>query len=469
MSITHKRFLLPLITALFLPVLVNAQQFVGLNTTDYSAIQHMLTNPAWVANANNGMEIMGFSVSALGGTNAYGVRKDFVFGGFEGKAKEGKSDAYIRNNELGVKHLWGNIKINGPAMSFKYKDEHFLGFFTRARQIYRAGHIASSELNIIGKEYPEEFLRGPVEFKKAGFSTHTFAEIGFTYGRILRNDYYNIVRGGVSVKYLMGFVAGSVYANSLSYTKNDNDSISLQGDLTMLYTHNIGAYVDNNFQNDITSWFQRAGKSGLGLDIGVQYEYHPDGNPNYPTPYTYRVAASITDLGGIGYVADTGSGRYDLNIQNIDSSIDKISYEGVNEYMMRMETDSLTGKGEKAEKFRMGLPTAFRLNADYNVSDRVNFAVNMLLNMRGNGGDVYRPAYVSYINFTPSFGGRNFRVGLPFTLIGYQTFSIGANVRFGPFYIGSSSALGMLMTKKISNIDAYAGLVLKFRKNERRL
>ena len=78
-------------------------------------------------------------------------------------------------------------------------------------------------------------------------------------------------------------------------------------------------------------------------------------------------------------------------------------------------------------------------------------------------------AYVSYINFTPSFGGRNFRVGLPFTLIGYQTFSIGANVRFGPFYIGSSSALGMLMTKKISNIDAYAGLVLKFRKNERRL
>src|SRR5690606_23592927 len=132
----------------------------------------------------------------------------------------------------------------------------------------------------------------------------------------------------------------------------------------MLYTHNIGAYVDNNFQNDITSWFQRAGKSGLGLDIGVQYEYHPEGNPNYPTPYTYRVAASITDLGGIGYVADTGSGRYDLNIQNIDSSIDKISYEGVNEYMMRMETDSLTGKGEKAEKFRMGLPTAFRLNAD---------------------------------------------------------------------------------------------------------
>src|SRR5690606_3535514 len=170
--------------------------------------------------------------------------------------------------------------------------------------------------------------------------------------------------GGVSVKYLMGFVAGSVYANALDYTRTENDSMQLSGDITMLYSHNIGSYIDNNAQNDLSSWFQRAGRWGLGLDIGAQYEYHPQGNPNYPTPYTFSIAASITDLGSIGYVADTGSGSYNLNIVNDDSSVNKLSYEGMNEYMMRMESDTLTGKAEKAEKFRMGLPTAFRLSAD---------------------------------------------------------------------------------------------------------
>lgn len=444
---------------------VFAQQFIGLNTTAYAAIQHMPTNPAWVNNAADGMEIMPFSVNALAGTNAYYFYKKFILNGFGGKAVEGKD--YIRDPQRYQKHMWANLEMTGPAISFAYKKEHHFGVFTRVRQLHRAGNITSTEFGLLGQSTPELYYDQAIAFRKAGYTTHTFAEVGFTYGRILRNDYYHIVKGGVTVKYLAGFVAGSVYAGSLDYTPG-RDSVKIEGDISLLYTHNIGPFIDNNAQNDLTSWFQRAGRSGLGLDIGVQYEYHPEGNPNVATPYLFSIAASITDLGGIRYIADTGSGSYDLAIHTDTARLVKLSYEGINEYMMKLESDTLLQGGEQVEKFRMGLPTAFRLNADYNAGNRVNFTLNMLLNLRGNGGGKYRPAYVSYINLTPSYGTRNFQVGLPCTMIGYQTFTVGAVFRFGPFYIGSSSALTTIMSRKIKNIDGYAGLVLKFRKDERR-
>lgn len=453
------------IHALLLPVLGFAQQFIGLNNTEYAAIQLMPTNPAWVANAKSGTELMLFSASGLAGNNAYGFSKKFIFNGFSGRATEGAD--YIRDPQIHQKHLWANIDFNGPAVSFKYKEEHYIGAYTRVRQIVRGGNIASTELQLLGQETPETFYGAPVGFQKAGFSTHTFAEVGITYGRVLKNDYYNIVRAGVSLKYLMGFVAGSAYTNELEYTRENADSVSVKGDLTALYTHNIGSFIDNNAQNDLTSWFQRAGRWGLGLDIGAQYEYHPTGNPNIATPYLFSISASITDLGSIGYVADTGSGTYKLAINNVDTGrLKKISYEGINEYMMRMEADTLTGVSDKVQKFRVGLPTAFRMSADYNASDKLNFAVNILLNLRGNGRDVYRPAYVNYINLTPTFGGKVVKIGLPFTIMGYQTFAMGANIRVGPFYIGSTSALSMLLYKNIRNIDGYAGLVWKFKKDE---
>lgn len=452
-------------SALYTPIHSSAQQFIGLNTTDYSAIQHMATNPAWVNNSENGVEAMLFSVNALAGTNAYTLDKRFIFSGFKGKAIE--DEDYYRDPQTHNKYLWGNIEINGPAISFKHKDNHHFGIFTRGRQIYRAGNVSSTNFRMLGTETPELFVDQPVIFKKAGFTTHTFTELGLTYGRILHNDYYSILKGGFSLKYLMGFVAGSVYSDELTYIPGEDSITGIKGDLNVNYTHNIDPYTKGNAQNYLSEWLNRAGRWGLGLDLGMQYEYHPNGNPNEPTPYLFSIAASITDIGGIGYVADTGSGTYNINVAHIDTNrIIKPEYEGVGEYFVRLDKDSLLGNGEMSEKFRVGLPTAFRLNADINAGDNLNFAVNLLLNMRGNSKTIYRPAYVSYINFTPTYGSKNFKVSIPFTVIGYQSFTVGTTIRVGPFYVGSTSIASSFISNNISNIDAYIGLVWKFHVNE---
>lgn len=466
MSILHHKLCATLILiAIAFPLSGIAQQFIGLDTRNHSAIQMIPGNPAWVTNSKTGTEAMLFSANMLAGTNAFEVSKSYFFSPGEGPARAGID--YKKNEELYQKHLWANLEICGPAISFQYKDEHYIGLYTRARQIYRAGGIASTEMRMIGEGAPDEYVGGTVEFRDAGFTTHTFTEIGATYGRVLRDDYYNIIRGGITIKYLMGFVAGSVYTESLDYAPDSLNNIrSMKGDVTVQQTYNIASFIDRDIPNDLTSWFNRAGRGSLGMDIGVQYEYHPDGNPNRATPYLFSLAASITDLGSVRYVADTGSGRYDINVKNKGlEEYEKPSYEDAGAYLVRIAKDSLLGTAELVDKFNIGLPTALRLNADYNSGEQFNIAVNVLLNLRGNSKSEYKAAYVNYFNFTPTYNSKYFRIGLPFTVIGYQTIAAGLTFRAGPFFIGSTSALSMLASSRLKNIDAYAGLVWKFNKD----
>ena len=114
----------------------------------------------------------------------------------------------------------------------------------------------------------------------------------------------------------------------------------------------------------------------------------------------------------------------------------------------------------------MGLPTALRINTDWVANTKFNIAVNALLNLKGNGGNIYRPAYVNYLNVTPSYGNRRYSVSMPCTYYGKQTLTVGAAFRYGPFYIGSSSLISNILPKKLRGADVYMGLILKFKKDK---
>lgn len=443
----------------------NAQQFIGIQSSTYTAIQNMPYNPAWVNNSSNGIEVNAFSFSTLFGTNAYLFDKEWVLSS-DFPTKGSLSSDYTKDHNRGKKHLWGNIDIVGPAVSFQYKKEHHIGIYSRMRSVVRGGGIENSNFQLLGQTDIDDNTQETIGINNSGFSIHTFSEIGVTYGRILRNDHYNIIRAGFTVKYLMGIAAGSIYIDKFKYTEYPSESLDtlgeLDGQITAKYSYNIDKYIEGDALNDPSEWFNRAGKGSLGFDIGVQYEYHADGNPNYETPYLFSIAASITDIGGISYYADTGSAVYRANLQSVNiDDYTKKNTELFSTYFNRLVQDTLLSKANESEKFRVGLPTAFRINMDWNAEKNFNLNVNMLLNLKGNNGTIYKPAYVSYINFTPTYGNSKFKVGIPFTYIGYQTMTIGANVIAGPLYLGSGSILSSLISKRVRNFDFYAGLTLK--------
>jgi hypothetical protein len=442
---------------------VKAQQFIGLNTQLHTSIQQMPYNPAWVNASETGTEIGFFGVSALAGTNAYRVRKDWTLGLFEEPGSLG--DKYIRDIRKKDKHLWANYDLLGPSIAFKFKDKHHIGVYTRTRQIIRSGNLSRTAVRLLG-DYTTELDNYTVDIKRGGFITHSFAEVGFTYGQYLVNDEFVKFNWGVSVKYLMGLVAGSMYTPAMKYTPKNKDSIAkVEGDMTVAYSYNVNSYIDKSVSNDF-GYNERGGRGSLGFDIGAQYEYHPEGTPNAETPYLFSIAASITDIGAITYIADTGSGTYKVNTANKDvDNYNNKGYQYLGDYFNYLVKDTLVTRQEALKKFRVGLPTAFRANLDWNIKDMFSLGVNILLNLRGINGTVYKPGYVSYINFTPTYGNRTWAVSLPLTYLGYQTMNMGAILRYKGFYIGSTSLLTVLVSEKLSNADIYMGVGIKFRKN----
>jgi len=452
-----------LFAALLLASDVHAQQFIGSNNSNIPGVRQMPYHPAFTAAAVDGTELHLFSASGLAGTNAYRFSKGFVTGGFSGRAVGGKE--YFKDLRTADKHLWGNMDVLGPATSFRVNEEVAVGFYTRIREVVRAGNIGNEAFQFIGDN--ARIATGKeVSFKNAGFTTHTFSEIGFSYGRVLRNDYYGILRGGFNLKYVMGMAAGSIFTEEALLMKHTKDSINrLEGDLHVSYSGNIRKFTDEQFGNDISGWFNRNGRAGLGVDFGIQYEYHPDGDPNRETPYLYSLAVSITDIGAVRYPADTGSAQYIMQAENIAAwQYINQPHESYLDYFHRLSTDSVVTRKSETEAFSVGLPTALRVNFDWNMKEGFYLQTNILLSLKGSNGGIYNPGYVSMLNITPRYQHQYFSVALPFTYIGYQTLTLGAVVHIGPFYVGSSSLLSTVAGKQVRTVDGYAGVCYKIKR-----
>ncbi len=451
-----------------LPFKLVGQQFIGSSNNVFPNVRQIAINPAYTASALDGTEVHLFSFSALAGTNAYRFSKEFASGNFSGNGLEGVD--YFRDTRGANKHVWGNVDIMGPAVSFKVNESVAIGGYMRLRSIFRGGNLSPEGFSFIGKRDPETTIKS-AKFTGAGYTTHTFSEIGFSYGRLLGNDFYHVFRGGFNIKYLMGMSAGTIYSDNAVIHAGSAPGVidSLKGDVHVAFTPGIKKFVNGDVMGQTAAWFQKNGRGGLGVDLGFQYEYHPDGNPNIRTPYKLSLAVSITDIGSIRYPADTGSATYKMQLEDISGSRLVAAAETPYwQYFGRQTEDSMVLKEREITSFSVGLPTAFRVNLDWNMGGNLYLQTHLMFNLRGNGDGLYNPGYVSMLNFTPRYQHSVFSVALPFTFIGYQMLTVGAAIHLGPFYMGSSSLISTIMAKQINSLDGYAGIVIPLQKQANR-
>jgi len=459
----YKRYITA-ITILLSTHLGIAQQFIGMPNTEYTGIQQVPYNPAFINNSRSGLEVNVFGASIFAANNAYGVNSRMLFNpAADTNAVEGKDYFRLRNSQY--KKAWVNADILGPAVSFTYKKKYQFGIYTRFRTIVNAGKVKDTLFDVLTNEKNPYYYFYTAQFDKTGASAHMFGEIGITAGQMLHDDEYYKLSAGVTVKYLMGFAAMSVYTKSLGY-KRDNDSIGyIKGDLTALYTYNTNP-------SSISDLTQRAGKGSLGLDLGMHYEFYDDQDPNKKTNYRFALSAAITDIGSVSYVADKGSALYDVKTgatEVHDISLEDQDKDEFTLFTARKIADASLTVKKKYEKFNIGLPTAFRASADYNFGEHVFLQANTLINLRGNNGKVYHPGYASYINITPRYDHGNVKIGMPITFIRFRTFALGTVFNLGPFYLGSTTSLSsILLGSNISNIDVYTGLTLKISNAEKK-
>jgi outer membrane protein OmpA-like peptidoglycan-associated protein len=172
--------------------------------------------------------------------------------------------------------------------------------------------------------------------------------------------------------------------------------------------------------------------------------------------YKLKAGLSITDIGSIKYDRGKLSGDFiaDINQWNVhDLQFDSLPIRSFDDTLRKRFVFKDT-----EPTYRMNLPTALRVQLDYNIWKDFYVSLNgtYAMQFKKNPNKVHD---LNWIAVTPRWDWKWFGLMVPLSYSQYKNFGAGACVRLGPLVMGTSD-LGAFMSKKktVYAADFYFGV-----------
>jgi len=420
----------------------NAQQLPGFSTGNYTGVAGVFFNPANIADSRYKFDLELFSMDFDVGSN----RVPFAFKNM-GNTFKGDS---LRNQlfpaQPGSASILFRVGIQGPGLMLRLPAKFSVALTTRARVIANVRNVDQQLVNSLINAQNNDGANLPYTLQSSGnmaLNVNAWKEIGASVARDLVSHGPSTLKGGLTLRYLMGI--GNAYMNIQNLNGTlAQDPISQQPYLTnMAGSLGMGfAGVDlSNFKAN--QLFQTHG-TGVGADLGLVYEFKP-----VPVlGYLFRAGASLLDIGSIKYTPEPQStGTFNVNIPNNSryylSDLDSVSlsnykqhFEGVPQYF------TLTDSG--ISKYKVNLPTRVQLDFDYHaiLGLYVNLSAQLSL---ASGAKAYNPIYYNTYTLTPRYETKIFGAYLPLSYNALTGTNVGVAARVGPLYFGSGSIISALI------------------------
>lgn len=416
-------------------VVLYSQSFLGSQYDNYAGIYNVLNNPANIVDSRYRTDVNLIAASGFGNTDYYAVKLGDIINdrsNFEDYAKRSPSNS---------NSFYLNTDILGPSFQMNINDNNAIALFTRARGI---GHI--TEIDGIYLEDLQDEVDQSYNVNNQNFSiaSNAWFEIGASYATILLNKEQHFLKGGISVKYLGGIYSG--YAKGRNLTVNyDYTGIPLTSTTTI-----NGQIETGNLQslNDFDSPIENSG-SGFGTDIGFTYELRTTESNSDASKgankYLLKFGLAVTDIGAIQFKEG----------KRVVYQADNVTFTDA-EYAINDDLDTYFTTVSENKSFKMSLPTALHLNADWNMYNKFYLNFNMDLNM--NKETKPNSNYIKNVStLTPRYESKWVSVYLPFSVVENSGFQSGFGFRAGPLTVGSGSIVSGLFgyTKAL---DVHVGL-----------
>ncbi len=410
----------------------NSQSYFGYLSDNYSGIHSIINNPANIVDSRFKTDINLGSGSALYTNNYFSYNLNDLFSGND-------LDDTTNKTPLSSNSFLFNGDVLGPSFMFNIKPKHAIAFFSRNRAI---SHLTNLDGKLID-EFNDRVSNTNYSIQNQNFSvaSNAWAEVGFSYATILYDKEKHFLKGGLSLKSLLGFY--SAYAKVIDYGVDYVDGPSSD---TSFYTTTGTIETGNldSFENYDSP--EKIEGTGFGADIGFTYEYRPNfadfsyldknGNKAYhknKNKYLYRLGLSVTDFGSIKY-NDAKSETYDATAtysgtQNNNGRFDDF-------YTLTNQSSAIIAK----------LPTALHLNGDWNFHKDFYLNLNTDLSLIKNTAK--NAAYITNnVSLTPRYEAKWFSAYLPMSYLKYSGFQAGFGFRAGPLFVGSGSVISGLIGK----------------------
>ena len=461
-------FMLP---ALLAGVAARAQGLMGCYST-YNNVNLIGENPAYAVSDDRAqISVMGFGV--LAGSNALLFNRSVL--GFLATGNAVAGTDYVKDPTDNDRSMRLNMNIIGPGASFRALKKYTFAVTSDLKYQVNVSHLDNNvfmALGANGTTYPA--TGNNYSLNNFSMVAQMYKEVNFSYGaNFMENEDMNMA-GGVSLKCLIGIGAFAVGIPHASFTANgvDGTAYNVNGNINMAFTPYANKFALSN--SPLNAGQNSSNNLGLGADIGVVYYLHINNTMQRKKDYQLRVAASVSDIGSINYSASSTSGSYTVANKNIDyRSIQNNPQETFgsrifNDYLV----DTVAKGTSSSSKFKVGLPTAFHLNADVNVTQETFYINgNLLLNLRTPSAGKFASYYVTTFTLTPRFifnKATELAVGMPFSYNALGQGTCGAVFFYGPLYLGSGTLFNLLADNSIKNINLYGGFAFRIKPKHQR-
>lgn len=437
----------------------------GYSNSHYAGIHGVPNNPASAAGTHYKWDVNIAGINAAAGNTYIRFPRSILLHPPDSlEALKKNRDYFLDTAGTGKQFGWGNVDLMMPSVLYSIDELQSVAFTWRVRAMANGGNVTTDVANFFAQDFPNpNFTKRRYDMEIANGSFHWWNEFGFTYARVLKDDGSNVLKGGVTLKLLSGVAAGYAQVDNATFMMNSRTSGEINdGTLKVGYSEGIA-----NWERPNTSNYKVFGNMGLGMDVGVTYEWREsmDGLNGYDDTqwnpeaddYRLRLGLSITDLGGITYKKAPNVTDLDLRTTNVNPNDLRVrNGESWQQYYRRIQT--YFTPVASSEKFRMNTPAALNITADYNIDGR--FFVNAAGRMALNAGkfDPSKTYVVSYFQVTPRYDSRYIGGYLPLSVNRNGQFDAGLGLRLGPLVIGSSTMLSNLFQKNKNRLDGFIAL-----------
>jgi outer membrane protein OmpA-like peptidoglycan-associated protein len=469
-----KRILLLVFSALYL-VGAQAQDLLGISSSNYGGLSSVQINPANLADNRLKFEIQlggtgfGFANNFMGFKPSYLVRD----GGLTSTtyplldptpATEDFTTAHFEDN----RRAFVNNNIYLPGLLISINEKNSISLSARARTYLNVDGVGAElfQFGYNSLNYPSLY-NTRITNEKLSIQTMTWMEYALGYGRVLIDQEKHFLKAGVTLKALQGLQSAYLFIDNLDYAVNSDSTVSLYN-ADVQYGHSTNFEANQNNAN-----YKVVSNLGIGFDFGVIYEWRPDyakhkhdmdGETNVwkrnENKYKLKVGVSMTDLGGVKFSKGGQSGDFTANTSNWD--ISKLDFGTTPVAALDDSLSARFGGTITGANYKMNLPTAFSTQIDYHIwrdlyINQTNF---IAFGFNSNPNKIHD---FTTISVTPRWDHRIAGVSIPISYNSLMGTRTGLALRLGPVTFGTSSMYPYRAflrgdgfgTKDITGLDAY--------------
>ncbi len=454
---------------LFLVTGVSGQLTTGLVTGNYSGSLGGLYNPALMANSRIKTDLVLFSASAFVDNNYFYLPapeanfQKLVFGEYlwpyyQKPYGKGERNVLTYYDDTSLKNIYIQNRVLGPSAMFSYRDHVFsLRWGARAvSSVKRLPHDIAN-FSFYGMDYkPQQniyYIRDNYEMATMGWW-----DLSLSYATVFKRSHSNHWSVGVSAGPVFGYSGAYITGGDTRYIAYNDSILNVE-----MLNAEIGISLPVNYENDeIDFWSQLVRGIGWGVDVGISWQYRERPyQKKFPgnfyikrfEDYKLKIGVSVLDIGWVTFKNNAEKHVYD-HVSNNMINVNTMEYDNIRDEI-RDVSEIFYGDPSASyagNRFRIWLPTALSVQADYHIADWWYINGMMIIPAWFTRPGIERPFVVS---IAPRFESQLLQFSIPVTFNEFHPPYVGFSVRFAGLTIGSDRIGGFTTRKDFTGADLY--------------